>query len=478
MDKEQLHGYISGNTEKKKMKYILNKDFRLRGWTDSIANLEYFPSRDLLELTPKECLCLMKCDGEREMDPEAFQAELKKFLEAGVISETEGAKRLPEQEYLFYPNRKIRSMNIAITGSCDFRCRHCFNAADDSPRGVTPKTEDLLRLIEELSECGVANIWLNGGEPLLNKDFLKITKAIKDHGMIFSHLISNTYHLTPEIVDELLRQGHKPMVYVSFDGVGSHEWLRQVPGSEQRTLERMAMLKEKGFYVLAHQCVWKDSLPNVWPTVYKLQELGVDKLRITSVEPSVRWKEGTKDQTISYRAWLDFSVEFLRRWYQEKIDMSLDIWGFWQHSRGSDQVRIVPDIYQDHDKEYRIPSCSDGYNRPFIDCDGRIMICQGLSGITKVYNMEWGNVYTDDLHELLRDSRLMDSFKQTVGKMKDEQEACRDCEWRDHCNFGCRPEALTQGNGLFGIDERMCIFYKEGYYDRYKEIMAEYGLKQ
>ncbi len=72
----------------------------------------------------------------------------------------------------------------------------------------------------------------------------------------------------------------------------------------------------------------------------------------------------------------------------------------------------------------------------------------------------------------------MDSFKQTVGKMKDEQEASRDCEWRNHCNFGCRPEALTQGNGLFGIDERMCIFYKEVYYDRYKEIMAEYGLKQ
>ena len=103
MDKEQLHGYISGNTEKKKMKYILNKDFRLRGWTDSIANLEYFPSRDLLELTPKECLCLMKCDGEREMDMEVFQAELKKFLEAGVISETEGARGFRNRSISFIP---------------------------------------------------------------------------------------------------------------------------------------------------------------------------------------------------------------------------------------------------------------------------------------------------------------------------------------------------------------------------------------
>ena len=61
------------------MKYILNKDSRLRGWTDSLANLECYPSRALFELTPKECLCLMKCDGEREMDTETFQAELMRY---------------------------------------------------------------------------------------------------------------------------------------------------------------------------------------------------------------------------------------------------------------------------------------------------------------------------------------------------------------------------------------------------------------
>ena len=468
------------------MKYILNKDYRLRGWSDSLANLEHFPSRTLTKLSSHECVFLMKCDGcrdlENELDMKDFQPELEKYLKAGVISPTEGAGRLPEQEYHFYRNKKIRSMNIAITGSCDFRCRHCFNAADGNPRGVTPKTEDLLLLIRRLSECGIARIWLNGGEPLLNKDFLKITQAIKDHGMIFSHLITNAYHLTPEIVDELLLQGHRPMVYVSFDGVGSHEWLRQVPGAEQRTLERMAMLKEKGFYVLAHQCVWKDSLLNVWPTVYKLQELGVDTLRITCVEPSLRWKESTKDgtkrdQTISCREWLDFVLGFLRRWYTEKIDMDLDIWGFWQGTHGSDYVKIVPDHYQGREYEYKIPSCIDGYRRPFIDCDGRIMICQGLSGISKAYNMDWGNVYTDDLHKLLQDSRFMDSVKQTKGKMKDEQEECRACAWRDRCGYGCRPEALTQGHGLYGIDERMCIFFKEGYYDRFKDIVSQFGLK-
>ena len=32
------------------------------------------------------------------------------------------------------------------------------------------------------------------------------------------------------------------------------------------------------------------------------------------------------------------------------------------------------------------------------------------------------------------------------------------CEWNDRCGYGCRIEALAQGNGLEGRDERVCAF--------------------
>ena len=31
-------------------------------------------------------------------------------------------------------------------------------------------------------------------------------------------------------------------------------------------------------------------------------------------------------------------------------------------------------------------------------------------------------------------------------------------------------ESLAQGNGLAGIDGRMCVFFKEGYYERFCAI--------
>jgi Arylsulfatase regulator (Fe-S oxidoreductase) len=459
------------------MKYILEKDYRLRGWTDSVANIERIYDRKLIKLTPHECLFLMKCDGQRDIEPDEFAAEQKHFTELGIIRVTDGDVLLPDQEYKLYENKKFRTMNLSITGSCDFRCRHCFNAEDDRPRGLTPATEDILSLIRRMDECGVANLWINGGEPLLNKDFLKITAELKKYGIIFDTLVSNIYHMTPDIVDELIKQGHSPVIYVSFDGLGQHEWLRGIAGSEQRTLDNIRMLKDKGFVIHVHTCVWKDSLPSLGPTMLKLQELGVDQVRITCIEPSLRWVAHNKDQSIAPRDWLDFVTDFLKWWYSEKIDMDLDIWGFWLHRKGSDRVKIIPDNYANHERDYNIPICSDGYNRPFIDCDGRIVLCLGLTGVSKALGMEWGNVYTDDLAYILREGAFIRLFKEnTLGDMKASDEECSKCEWREYCNLGCRTEAIVQGNGIRGRDERMCIFFKEGYYLKFKEIARNNNL--
>lgn len=431
------------------MKYILNKEYRLRGWTDYWVCLEHFPTRRLWELTAREGHFLMKCDGVREPDEAAFAPEIRRF----------------------------RNINLSITGSCDFRCRHCFNATDDSPRGITPKTDEIIEFIHRLDDCGVASLGITGGEPLLHPGLLKITQEIKNRGMVLESLNTNLYHMTEDFPDALRDQGNDPVIYTSFDGIGTHEWLRRVPGSEKRTLEQIKMLKEKGFRIHVHTCVWKDSLKSVRPTVLKLQELHADIFRITAVEPAVRWMKGSADQHIPPEEWLAFLEEFLVWWYKEKISMSLDIWGYWYHQYGSSSVFLKPVLPENDISQYRIPFCPDAYQRPYVDCDGRIMTCLGMSGVSKAHYLDWGNVYTDDLHHILRDGDFIKQLCLSVGEMKDRIPACRDCEWSKLCNFGCRAEALAQGNTAEGLDERMCIFFKKGYYGRFKRIAEEFGLE-
>ena len=109
------------------------------------------------------------------------------------------------------------------------------------------------------------------------------------------------------------------------------------------------------------------------------------------------------------------------------------------------------------------------------DCD--IIIKGGALFIFSVHGYDWGNVYTDDLHHILRDGEMMKLLRLSVGEMKDRSPDCRECEWKKLCNFGCRAEACAQGNGIEGIDQRMCIFFKDGYYDRLRAIAKKYGIE-
>lgn len=459
------------------MKYILNKDYRLRGWTDHLSCVEHYPTRELRDISSREYGLLSRCDGKTDVDTVRYGEAIGKFTKLGVISQTEGAQLDPVQAFRFYENRLFRNADICVTGCCDFRCRHCFNASDNEySRGTQPTAEKLIELIAKLESCGICNITLSGGEPLLHKDFLGITEELRKRDMHFQRLVTNLYHMTPEIADTLISQGHRPLISTSFDGLGAHEWLRQKEGSEKRTLDMISMMKQKGFRVRAHCCAWKDSLPVIRDSVLRLKELGVDEFRIVNIEPSLRWRQNAGDQAVSITEWLEFICGLIDWWYENKIDMSLDVWWFWQWTAGSKYVNIVPDGHCHYDIENKIPICADGYNTPYIDSDGRLLLCNATSGYSKAMGWEWGNAFTDDLQSLLREGQFIKFCSRTVRQMKELHPKCMSCEWVKHCQFGCRAEAVAYGGDFSSPDIRMCAFFKDGYYKRFKKIADKYGL--
>lgn len=460
------------------MRYILEKNYRLCGWTDHLACLEHYPSRTVTDLTVREYGLLSKCDGITEADAVKYAEAVKKFTACGIIRKADGAYLDEEQKYRFYNNRRFRNIDICITGCCDFRCRHCFNAQDNEhSRGTQPSTELLLDLIARLDDCGIVNVTFSGGEPLLHKGFITLCEELSRRDIHFKRLVTNLYHMTDELADTLIGLGHRPLMSTSFDGLGTHEWLRRVEGSEKRTLDNIAMLKKKGFRVRTHCCVWKDSMPVVRDTVLKLQDLGVDEFRIMNIEPSLRWRENADGQTVSITEWLDFVCDFLDWWYENDIKMYLDVWSFWHGHAGSRQIDIVPDGHCDHAAEDRIPACSDAYNTPYIDSDGRLVLCNAVTGFTKALGWDWGNVFKDDLHSLLNEGPFIDQCSCTVGYMKKHNPECLVCEWNTHCKLGCRAEALAYNGEINSPDRRMCVFFKQGYYHRFMQIADRHGLE-
>src|SRR3954447_6380000 len=69
--------------------------------------------------------------------------------------------------------REIRDVRVSVTDRCNFRCQYCM-PAEGLPwleRGSILSFEEIERLVRVLSEMGVDEVRLTGGEPLVRRDF-------------------------------------------------------------------------------------------------------------------------------------------------------------------------------------------------------------------------------------------------------------------------------------------------------------------
>ena len=460
------------------MKLLLQRDYRLLGWRGDPFYLAHRSAGTSRRLSPAEFACLLRCDGETELEPDAWPPIPEWALRERVVAQAApGEALLPEQAYRLFPNRKMDFGHISITGRCNLNCRHCFNAKDCNPRYVEPTLEQLISVLDSMAACGVRRVRLDGGEPLTRRDLLAVTGEMAKRDIAVYELMTNGVLITPELLDGLETQGHRPYWMVSFDGLGCHDWLRGVPGTEEKVLENIRLLCERGYYVQVHQCVWKDSLPSIRPTVLRMKELGVSRYRLLTVEPSVRWVAIAPEQTVTTKEWLDYMPGFLDWWYENDIDMDLDVWSYWVGEKGSRRVMIEPDLFS-RGVDNRARACPEYPNRCFIDADGRVVRCMPLSGITAAYGVKCPNVYQgDDLQQLMTKSDFLDQMSCTCAELKARLPECQACRWRDRCGLGCRAEAMAQGNGAWGVDRRMCLFFNSGCYERLKAVAEKHGLK-
>ena len=63
--------------------------------------------------------------------------------------------------------------------------------------------EECQKLIGEMADCGIRNVMLTGGEPLVHPAFFRIVNAIAKEGMHVSRIYTNALKLTEETLFRL-----------------------------------------------------------------------------------------------------------------------------------------------------------------------------------------------------------------------------------------------------------------------------------
>ena len=159
-------------------KYVLN-DTALRSWwlvpRACITDIRG-EHRKIRSLSQQEFELLKKCDGLCDLEEtELMHSLLKRHM---IRPALEGETADPYLLHRSYDNRYVLNMGINITERCNFNCLHCYEAVDNEILREEMSLENCRKLLEEAASCGIQNIKITGGEPLMHPDFMEIVRCV------------------------------------------------------------------------------------------------------------------------------------------------------------------------------------------------------------------------------------------------------------------------------------------------------------
>jgi len=135
---------------------------------------------------------------------------------------------------------------ISVTNKCNLRCKGCYAYAHEKRRSKGDELDDrrLRSLVAEAQELGVAAILFAGGEPLMRKELLDITRDFPS--MIFPIVTNGT--LIDERVIAQFKQQKNVLPVVSIEGDERDTDGRRGRGMFGRIRDVMEQMRTNGIF--------------------------------------------------------------------------------------------------------------------------------------------------------------------------------------------------------------------------------------
>ena len=455
------------------MFYKLKNDYQLRGWqrlpyamVDRSDGKIIFLSKEAFSLLNR---CTGLLDSEGILFTDADRKMLKLLHEKDLLDcfEQMTEPLADDQAYRYYDNRFIRLAHWAITGRCNYKCRHCYMSAPDALFGEIP-FEECRKVIDSLEQCGIFNVSLTGGEALVHPDFWNIVDLLIEKRIRITSVYSNGFLIDERFFENCEKRGIKPQISLSFDGCGGwHEWLRGGPEAFEHIKRAFRLCREHGFKTDAEMCLHKKNLPFLMESIHFLQDNGCTAVKINNLTCA---GEGValRDLSFSTEEYFDVIKEFIPLCRKENISIPCTFSGI---TITKDKVVLGLCKHEDDCISMdRSVLCMSMRNNMYIHADGTVLPCLSFSNV-EGYEKRYPNITETSLKKILNDSAYITDICTTMDEYLDRNEECRNCEYKYRCASGCRGIAVKSfsGDGFLAKDEFSCAFYKTGLYDELKK---------
>ena len=460
------------------MYYRLKDKFNLRGWellpysvVDTEKHRAHFLQKDAFDALT---LCNGSVDFDLPLIPESVRDSAKELLEQGYIEECAPGERIAEkQQYRRYSNRFMEQAHWSITGKCNCKCRHCYLSAADGRYGELDH-DDIMKIVNELGDCGVLSCSITGGEPLVRSDFWEIVDALTERGIGISQVYSNGLLVNERVLDGFEQRGLHPEFNMSFDGVGHHDWLRGINGAEKAVRRAYELCRDRGFPTGAEMCLWKENAHTLRESINYLASVGCRSLKTNPVGDTGAWHEGgyAEKHGLSPDETNTIYLNYLEDFYRDLPQINLHLGGFFMADGREPDKYTLPAVHTAKDPE-NLCMCAHARTSMYISAEGRALTCMPISNNDE-FQADYPLIQELGLQKCLTESKYMELINTRVSAVLSHNEKCTECEHRRLCLGGCRAAGIMCHPGdILAPDESTCRLFRNGWLKRIEEKVRE-----
>jgi len=334
------------------------------------------------------------------------------------------------------PNRKVmrtpRTVDVEITSRCNLRCRYCYYFDNPAVEYHDLPTQEWLRFFDELGQCAVMDVIIQGGEPFIRKDLPELIDGIVKNRMRFS-ILSNGTLIEDEIAAYIADTGRCNYVQVSIDGSRpeTHDTCRG-KGAFAKAISGIRTLQRNRVPVTSRVTIHRHNvhdLENIARLL--LDDLGLKGFGTNSAECLGSCRHNASDVLLTTRErhLAMETLEQLEKRYNGRISAAAGpltearLWSRMEEAR----IKGTPAFPNGG----RLTACGCSGSKIAVRADGVIIPCSILPQI------ELGRINSDSLEEVWQLNPDLNSIRQRHTIELNSFEFCADCAYIPYCTGNC-----------------------------------------
>ena len=451
--------------------YILNRPYLLRRWNNLSCGLVRQDNGICFSIPENMWTILECCDGSVDMQSVLMLPSqgkvFQELIQRKIISPlTPGKPFDPIPEPRILPFDYVRSIHWSITGCCNLRCKHCYMSAPKRKyRDLSMK--EIKDFIRQMADAEIHRVSITGGEPLIRKDFWQIIESLQSAGIHVDQIFTNGLLVSPRFLQRAKEMNLSCEFVLSYDGKGTHDWLRGIEGTEVQTIEAIRRIKAFGYPVAIETALYNENLHTLLPTYELLKSLNIDFWKSSLIVDCGEWKQQHQARVPIQRQLYTAYDQVIEQSRQDGFPMGIQLDGYYACQRKTGNAHVP---YRE--KGQGCYSCMTCITQPYLLPDGRLLPCPTFTDTPAAETMPF--ITDRTLSEIFQD--VSGPFYQVTHirprEIISRNQDCQDCVYRAQCGGGCRAMAQLSSGDVYGKDNTICSYFQNGYDDTGKRRIS------